>query len=422
VVSTDKSGAHRDAHLDNCKFWLMCAVVMNHCFQDFFKVLDPDSGRGWCGRDSYSTRAFGYRVDLLRLGRGFYMYLNLLGMPAFICVSGFCSKGWRRDVSLGDGVSLSKRYRGLVESLIVPWLIWQPFYVLYNYRTYPVQLWSPIGVTWYLTALFFWRSSISILAQIKTGILLPLLFLCAIAVGFTETPDTSNGLAFLDFQRGIAFLPVFYVGACAISGETYARMKSGGAVKRIGWVVTIGAVAVFTAMIDGAHTTDSSADGTSEDEINNIHVYCFDEIQRYLWMQGPYVDDGEGGTPDTPSGAPLEHAMYRVIFFVFAFLCMGGFAAVVPTDQKWYTAYGSRTMYAYLLHLVVIRGVLLIQDIAVPENLQPPIWGRAIIGLVLLPLLGTVGLMSPTCKRLCHWVVEPKVLGKIGFWEKEAIL
>jgi hypothetical protein len=32
----------RDAHLDNCKFFLMLAVIFNHCFQDFFDVvLDP---------------------------------------------------------------------------------------------------------------------------------------------------------------------------------------------------------------------------------------------------------------------------------------------------------------------------------------------------------------------------------------------
>ena len=417
ALSMGKSPDSRDVHLDNCKFFLMCVVVYNHCFQDFLKVLEGgDSARGWCERDPYTTRAFGYKVDLLRLGRGFYLYLNLLGMPAFTCVSGYCSKGWMKDVRIGN--SLSKRYRVLVESLIVPWLIWQPFYVVSNYRTYPVQLWAPIGVTWYLTALFFWRSSILVLAQVNVKVLLPGLFVAAIAVGFTETPDTSNGLVFLDFQRGIAFLPVFYVGAVFVTKERYEWIRSGGVVKYFGWVVTVGAVLVFTRMIDGAHTTSAN----DSDELNKVHVSCFDEIQRYLWMTGEYDDDGEGGTPETPSSAPLMHAGYRVIFFIFAFLLMFAFAAIVPNTQTWYTSFGSRTLYAYLLHLVVLRGLLLVQDLAVPENLQPPIWGKAVIGLVLLPLLGTVGLMSETCARLTRYLVEPKVLGAIGFWEKEAIL
>ena len=83
----------RDAHLDNCKFWLMCAVVFNHAFQDFFKsVLDKEAGgRPWCQPDVVPDR-FG----VYALARGTYMYLNLLGMPAFTLVSGICSRGLLR--------------------------------------------------------------------------------------------------------------------------------------------------------------------------------------------------------------------------------------------------------------------------------------------------------------------------------------
>ena len=55
-------------HLDNCKFFLMCVVVFNHCFQDYFEhVLDPATGRGWCGSDA---------SWFFRFARGAYLYLS----------------------------------------------------------------------------------------------------------------------------------------------------------------------------------------------------------------------------------------------------------------------------------------------------------------------------------------------------------
>lgn len=400
--------ASRDAHLDNCKFFLMCVVVYNHCIQDFFKFLDPATGRAWCAPDSPATMAFGGSVDLVRVARGLYLYLNLLGMPAFTAVSGYCSRGWARDVRRGDGAGVNRRFRGAVESLIVPWLIWQPFYVVYNYRSYPVQLWSPVGVTWYLTALFFWRVSLSALAQVRRSAILPALLVAGIGVGFTETPQTQNGLAFLDFQRAVAFLPVFYFGVTSVTPERLAALKSKTAVA-LGWFVTVGAALAFVAAIRGA---SSSFD--SEESFGGYGYYCFDEIQRYLWMTSGY---DYGGSSTHPSAAPLAHAAYRVAFYVSALAVTSAFAAIVPAEQRWYTSYGSRTMYAYLLHLLLVRGCALAQDLWVPESAQPPLWAQALINFVVLPLAGSVGLMAPWCERAFKWLVEPaKVFGGTWFW------
>jgi|AntAceMinimDraft_1070359.scaffolds.fasta_scaffold58962_1 fucose 4-O-acetylase-like acetyltransferase len=80
----------RDAHLDNCKFFLMLVVVGNHCVQDFlYVVLDTHTGRRWCQQDPVAPGLVLYLVQLLR---GVYLYLNLLGMPTFTLISGYCSK------------------------------------------------------------------------------------------------------------------------------------------------------------------------------------------------------------------------------------------------------------------------------------------------------------------------------------------
>ena len=132
-------------------------------------------------------------------------------MPAFTFVSGHCTRGLARAVARGDGSSLASRSRRAVQTLLVPYVIWQTFYLLYNYvDVYPVQAWSPVGVTWYLSALFAWRASVPYLARLRGRV--PALFLVGLAVGFTDTPVTENGLPFLDFQRLVAFAPFFYLG------------------------------------------------------------------------------------------------------------------------------------------------------------------------------------------------------------------
>lgn len=422
------NGTHvsRDAHLDNCKFFLMCVVVYNHCIQDFFRSLDPATGRGWCEPDSTDTMAFGGSVDLMRLARGFYLYLNLLGMPAFTAASGYCSRGWARDVRRGDGAGVNRRFRGAVESLIVPWLIWQPFYVVYNYRTtYPFQLWSPIGVTWYLTALFSWRVSLSVLAQVRRGAILPATLVTGVAVGFTDTPKTANGLAFLDFQRAVAFAPVFYFGMTSVTPERLAALKAKRATA-VGWLATVGTALAFVVMIRGAADVglaDADANVVVEDDASlfgTAGTYCFDEIQRYLWTTSGYEN---GGSSTEPSAAPLVHAAYRVVFYVSAFTVTSAFVAIVPAEQKWYTSYGSRTMYAYLLHLPLICGRKLAQDLWGAESARPPLWTQALINFLLLPLAGSVGLMAPWCERAFKWLVAPaKVFGGMwpwrDFWEE----
>ena len=239
VASSASLPAARDAHLDNCKFFLMCVVVFNHCFQDYFEhVLDPATGREWCGSDA---------SWFFRFARGAYLYLNLLGMPAFAVVSGFCSRGFVRAAREGldedssatlkpaDPTSLASRSRQMVETLLVPYVIWQTFYALYNYATwYPAQAWSPIGVTWYLTSLFAWRASAQYVAALRGA--LPLTFALGLAVGFTDTPATANGLPFLDFQRALVFAPLFYLGALEGTPERVAALRSRRA---LGWAVTL---------------------------------------------------------------------------------------------------------------------------------------------------------------------------------------
>lgn len=390
VASSASLPAARDAHLDNCKFFLMCVVVFNHCFQDYFEhVLDPTTGREWCGSDA---------SWFFRFARGAYLYLNLLGMPAFAVVSGFCSRGFVRAAREGldedssatlkpaDPTSLASRSRQMVETLLVPYVIWQTFYALYNYATwYPAQAWSPIGVTWYLTSLFAWRASAQYVAALRGA--LPLTFALGLAVGFTDTPATANGLPFLDFQRALVFAPLFYLGALEGTPERVAALRSRRA---LGWAVTL--------VSFGACVAAFARGGGDRGEGGTV---CFDEAQRWAWNMEGYAG--------ASAAEAARGAGRRAGFYAAAIATALGFFAVAPGTRGWYTEYGSRTMYAYLLHLLLVRGFVLANE----EWLRGiPRWASAGASFLALPTLGSVGLMAPWCKRCFWWCVEPR----LGAW------
>ena len=411
------SASTRDAHLDNCKFWLMCAVVFNHAFQDFFKsVLDKEAGgRPWCQPDVAPDR-FG----VYALARGTYMYLNLLGMPAFTLVSGICSRGLLRCATDDDGTGLAARSRRMVESLVVPYVVWQTFFLIYGTYgskefepapAHPVPFVSPVGVTWYLTALFAWRCSLQFIAKLRNVVAVT--FAAGLAVGFVDTPRTENGgLPFLDYQRAVAFAPIFYVGATVLTEDVMRRLTDdgdGGA--SAGWVKIKRAFAwAATAATPALFAIAFAFGGGSDVESRGILPgICFDEAQRWAWTMDPYVggvDAAAGGGRGDVERVVGVAVLLRLAFYACSVSLAVAFFVIVPRRERWYTARGSRTMYAYLLHLLVIRSYELVRDgCGLRERM--PLWASAAVSLAALPSLTSVGLMSARCKAWTRWAVEP---------------
>ena len=138
-------------------------------------------------------------------------------------------------------------------------------------------------------------------------------------MGFTDTPVTENGLPFLDFQRLVAFAR-FFTSAWILQRRTIKTLA-----RPWGWIVTIAALACFVVMIHAG-------------------VGCFDEMQRWVWVMRPY-EPGAGGMRAEGArrrGPGRRDGCFRRATFVGA-----GFASIVPSERTWYTAYGSRTMYAF---------------------------------------------------------------------------
>ena len=94
------------------------------------------------------------------------------------------------------------RVRGSTSTLLSAWALWQALYVAVSYSDVkPLQWWSPVGVTWFLLALWVWRSSVLLIGAFSDVLVSVIVCAVAILVGFTDTPTTTNGLTFLDWQR-----------------------------------------------------------------------------------------------------------------------------------------------------------------------------------------------------------------------------
>jgi len=155
-----------------------------------------------------------------------------------------------------------------------------------------VPFMSPVGVTWYLTALFVWRCSLQFIAKLRNVVAVT--FAAGLAVGFVDTPRTENGgLPFLDYQRAAAFAPIFYVGATVLTEDVMRRLtddvttSAWGKIKRAAaWAATAATPALFAIAFSVGGSEESRDPRGSFFGSPEI---CFDEAQRWAWTMDPYV-------------------------------------------------------------------------------------------------------------------------------------
>ena len=317
----------RDAYPDNLKHALMLVVVWIHSLQDFLRAVDARSLRKWCEDDRLNVMTH-------RQARTFYLLLNAVGMPLFTCASGYLSRSWLAAAREGDAraVNLLRRVRTSVSTLLVTYGMWQGLYLVINYYDVtPVQWWAPIGVMWYLYALVLWRLSILVLGGLKDGVMMGMSLFMGLFVGFTETPMTKNGSSAFDWQRLFVYSVYFFFGLCAVKPEHIRRLEKTDYGKR----ALLGSI-VLIASFCGLYLS--------------LYVFgaCFDEVEWFVWSIKPYDSDT---VAEQFTGLAL-----RVVLYCFtAFACFG-FACLIPSERSFVTAMGSRTLYCYLVHALVIHG------------------------------------------------------------------
>jgi len=265
-----------------------------------------------------------------------------------------------------SGVFAVRARRGLlrdVTGLLVPYLVFQ---VLYS----AASIWAgeregswispltPVFLTWYLVSLFCWRWLARIFERVPLSI--PLALLVGIAAGFLDPLDYR-----LSLSRTVVFFPFFLIGLRA-PADLPARL-AGHRTAVVG--------AVFLALLFA-------------------QIAWWDPRLDPAWLYG--------GLPYSAllTGPAWVGGLVRAAIYGLALVGGLSFLCLVPTKTTFFTAWGSRSLGAYLLHglLVKAAGALGLYEL----DLQRP-WAQA--ALVTAALALAMLLSSRVAHRLTRALV-----------------
>ncbi|MFA1539699.1 acyltransferase family protein [Actinomadura monticuli] len=326
-------------------------------------------------RDAYFDNVKFFLIMLVVLGHVWEVFRNdshavnavyslvyAFHMPAFVFVSGYFSRGFMKS---------TEKFRVIFPTLIVPYVI---FDVLYRMQLVVIrgnefrlhELFRPQFLMWFLVALVLWRLSAPLWSHLRNPVAVSVA-LCLVAGSWSFNSDST-------LCRTAGLLPFFVLGLTV-------RRDRVEALRGPGWTRWAGAAALLAAL-----------------------------PVAYVWQLGTVVPKVERGVLLWNRGyehmgfGALEGMAYRLLALVIAAVLGMAFLAAVPRGRAWYTALGTRTMYVYLLHGLVVKG-LEYGGVLDGGFLRTP------LGLLLVTAGGLalgVLLASVPVQRLTRWAVEPK--------------
>ncbi|MEO3786648.1 acyltransferase family protein [Actinocorallia sp. B10E7] len=286
-----------------------------------------------------------------------YTFIYAFHMPLFVVITGYFSKGFGKTTG---------KTRKLIAGVAAPYLVFEVAYSLFEWhfndkKTLTISLLDPIYLTWFMLALFLWRLSTPFWQQVRWPL--------AIAVAVSLLGYTGPLSNHLDMHKVLGLAPFYVLGLC-LRPEHFDLVRGARARVAGALILTGGLLVAWWA----------------KDRMNYRWLYWWDSHKELG------VDN-------------LTGTAMRLAMMVAACVLLFGFLALVPRRRTWFTALGSSTIYAYLLHGFLTR-FMQFQEWDHLEWLQN-IWGM--LGMIVCALIvGTVLCTQPVI-RLTRWAVEPPV-------------
>jgi fucose 4-O-acetylase-like acetyltransferase len=238
-----------------------------------------------------------------------YLWLYAFHMPAFVFLAGYFSKG--TDVGPRQSTALFSR-------ILLPYLVFETLYSLWAWRLdggeFEVSLLVPHWIMWFLLALFIWRLAAPHLQRLRY----PVTVSVAVALGAGVIPDLDR---YLTLHRVFALLPFFVLGL-VVAPQHLAMLRRRAA-------RPIAAAVLVAALPAAAWASD------------NLAV-------RWFYHRTPYADLDVG---------VLEGLATRGTLLVVGVVMSAALLALVPRRRTPFTALGAVSLYAYLLHGLVVMGL-----------------------------------------------------------------
>ncbi len=238
-----------------------------------------------------------------------YKVIYTFHMPLFILISGYFAKKAIRN----------RNYTKLIHNYLVPYLIFQILYsVMYfgveNKATYTLRLFTPYFTLWFLLTVFTCHLILPWLLKLPAPMVWALL--AGAAIGYINLDGK-----FLSLSRTFVFLPFFLAGYRAEERHfTFFQTR-----KR-----KLAAPFILLSLF--------------------ICFYWVFPDFTSKWLTGSYSYQ-ELGVAEWHGG------VYRLLLYIVQTLAIVSILALVPRRETFYTPRGSRTLYVYLFHGLIIRSL-----------------------------------------------------------------
>ncbi|HLV72486.1 MAG TPA: acyltransferase family protein [Vulgatibacteraceae bacterium] len=290
------------------------------------------------------------------------LLLQTFRMPLLIIITGHLARNF---------VLNSEKVRGLVTKIAVPYLIFETLYSLYAWHTgvsdFHLQFFLPTYLMWFLMSVLIWRLTVPFWRNVRWPL--------AIAVGIALVSYTHEMPHELTLRRLFSLLPFFVLGVCLqrrhIEMLKHPVMPAVGAL-----VLACGATFYYTG---GSYVPE-------------LWTYW---DRGYQWLEvgvipGVFIHLGVLALATVLAGAALT---------------------LVPRRRTWFTVFGTKTMYAYLLHGFVCMTIVHVGlNHASFMATVPGLLGSAVLAAVLATLLCTapvVKVFRPLIEPKADWLFRP---------------
>lgn len=283
-----------------------------------------------------------------------YNVIYLFHMPAFIFISGYFAKGFRKK-----GYLLKS-----FQKILLPYFLFQIIYSIVYYligkeETIEFDFLQPHWSLWFLLSLFFWNLMLYAFAKLKwKGFFIAVVL--GIGIGYIDEVGS-----FLSLSRTFVFFPYFLLGFL-FNGE---QLKN---VIRTKYSVPIGIfILTLTLIVFGSDISKESVSWLLGDE-------------SYQKMGGEQLTDG----------------LWRAIQYAFTIIVIFGFFSLIPSNQYRITKIGERTLYVYLLHGFIIKTI---------QSVLPDIFLENYFFLLSVSLIVCLTLGSFLIKKYTQPLIELKI-------------
>lgn len=235
-----------------------------------------------------------------------YIFIYLFHMPAFILISGYFSKGFQKP---GYVLKITKK-------ILVPYLLFQVIYSFYYYvlldkSELVIPILKPQWSLWFLLSLYCWHLLLFVFTKIKYSLFIALLI--GLIAGYVDAIGNV-----LSISRTLVFFPIFLLGFY-MKKEHFLKLTSNKG-KIISAVVLAAMILV-------------------------IHFVLVEMPKEWMYGSKSYEKLGAG----------WEGAFIRLLYYGMSMVMIFSFLAFVPKKEYFFTKWGARTLYIYLLHGFIIR-------------------------------------------------------------------